>query len=672
MVLTRRIAASLPVLCLAGALAGAPESAAADSQPGPSVPTDVQSLQEKVEGIMAKEGISVNGMFRSQYLHSSISGDGAVASRRSEESIEYTSVDFDIRARPNTLTQGRLMFRMHQDWRNFFSDVGNPITARWISIDGQAGGVFRYNVGDYRQKYSPLTLYSPDIALLFEPEIFAAQRRDAMSEAFLGGNDRLLQGVNMNLDASLENSQTTLLRELHLNVLGARLRNVETAIGDGSKVTSFVEKSYFEKFLGGANADLALPYGLNAGGSYLVIFDKLGSYNPGLPITGVPQPADPELAAQFTNIFAGRGGVDVGSMLGWSAGSLSLGAEYAMTQDDTAFFADTSANSPIKHESIDGAALMARLQGGWSGSKAINFKLGGTYHRNEADFRNELAQTPSFRGERIMNLENDSSVVSSRIMGPSNAQYTTFDALYRHAFKFSPSAGTNSWHKAPFSKNSYNKSIMTQGEMAAFAANRTDIALQMVMPFGPATANRDGFTMDLSLGAWEDKVQAAALFSSLKEIEGDRIDSARALPATAFAQFGGGLKFEIGSMLGFAYPLTLSGSFVRSSAENDGLANDSVFVPTTLESDFLNAGLRYKFWRRAAVLAGYQQIKTRNTRPVKLEETQQNISGGLEYKIADGAYVTGEVGRISFEPAEGSPHKEFSQLQTDLFLSVRF
>lgn len=671
MVLTRRIAASLPALCLAGALAGAPESAAADSQTGPSLPTDVQSLDEKVEGIMAKEGISLNGMFRSQYLHSSIRGDGAVAGRRSEESIEYTSVDFDIRARPNTLTQGRLMFRMHQDWRNFFSDVGNPITTRWISIDGQAGGIFRYNVGDYRQKYSPLTLYSPDIALLFEPEIFAAQRRDAMSEAFLGGNDRLLQGVNLNLDASVENSESKLL-EMHFNILGARLRNVETAIGDGSKVTSFVEKSYFEKFLGGTNVDLALPLGLNVGGSYLQIFDKLGSYNPGLPVAGIPLPSDPELVAQRTHIFSGRGGVDVGSMLGWSAGSLSLGGEFAMTQDDSAYMDTTLPTPAVKHEFIGGTALMSRLQGGWSGNKAFNFKLGGTYHRNESDFRNELAQSPSFRGERIMNLENDTSVATSRILGPSNAQYTTFDAMYRHAFKFTPSVQTNSWHKAPFSKNSYNKSIMTQGEIAAFAVGRTDVALQLVMPFGPATANRDGFTVDLSMGAWEDKVQAAALFSSLKEIDGFQVGPALTLPVTDFGQVGGGLKFEIGSMVGFPYPITLSGSFVRSSLKNDGIAGDSLFVPVTLESDFLNAGFRFKFWKRAAYLAGFQQIKTRNTRPVKLEETQRNMSNGLEYKIAEGAYVTGELGLITFDPAEGSLHKEFSQLQTDLFLSVRF
>ena len=61
-------------------------------------------------------------------------------------------MDFDIRARPNTATQGRLIMRMHQDWRNFFSDIGNPINTRWISIDGKVKEMFSYNVGDFRQR----------------------------------------------------------------------------------------------------------------------------------------------------------------------------------------------------------------------------------------------------------------------------------------------------------------------------------------------------------------------------------------------------------------------------------------------------------------------------------------------------------------------------------------
>lgn len=658
--LSTRIITALLAAGLSGAFLplSAAEAAAAASEPAASSGKD--GWDRVMESLLAKEGISLSGNFRSQYLHSSIGGSGAVANRRSEESLEYTSVDFDVRARPNTLTQGRLVFRMHQDWRNFFSDVGNPISSRWISIDGQAKGIFRYNVGDFRQRYSPLTLWSPDIALLYEPDIYAAQRRDAMGEFFLGNNDRLLQGVNLNLDASLDNGQTTLLRELHVNLLGSRLRNAQTDIQAGSKPVAFVEMATMEKFLGGGNADLALPFGLSAGASHLLIFDKIGSFNGA---------GDPDSMAQWTNISAGRAGFDIGSLLGPKNFSLGLSAEYARSTDDsTRVRGDTNTS-----QNIVGSALLARFHGGWKSGSAFGFKVGVDFHRNEADYRNELAQSPSFRGERILNLENDTTGNLARIVDPRAAQYSSFDAMYRHAFKFAPSAGTNLWHKSPFTKNSYSNSIANQSELAAFAANRVDTALQLVMPFGPATANRTGIRSDITLSAWEDRIEVQGLMAFMDEIEGRRADSVRALPATAFTQTGGGLKLEVGSMLGLPYPLTLAGSLVRSTAKNGGIAADTVFRSHDVESDFINAGLRYKFWKRAAVLAGYQEIRTRNIRAsVESEEIQKNMGGGLEYKIAEGAYAIFSMNKVEVEPPAGAPNREFSQLQTDLFLTVRF
>ena len=56
---------------------------------------------------------------------------------------------------------------------NQFSSLKNPIFSRWISLNGDYKHIFTYDVGDFRQKYSPLTLYSPDLDIRFEPEIFA-------------------------------------------------------------------------------------------------------------------------------------------------------------------------------------------------------------------------------------------------------------------------------------------------------------------------------------------------------------------------------------------------------------------------------------------------------------------------------------------------------------------
>lgn len=663
----RTTAALLLAFGLSGAIleTGAAESAPAASPNSGAARSD--SLRGILEGILSKEGISVGGAFRSQFLLSEIDGAGAVPVRRAEESVEFTSVDFDIRARPNTLTQGRLVIRMHQDWRNFFSDIGNPIHTRWISVDGKARGMFSYNVGDFRKRYSPLTMHSPDIDLLYEPEFYAAQRREAMDEVFLGGNERMLQGVNFNFDAALDHARGNLLPELHFNLLGARLRNVETAIGDGSKVTALTEKWHFEKYLGAGNADFDLPFGLSVGGSHLTIFDKKGSYNPVVSPLG-----DPDTLAQFTQIWAGRAGFDLGKALGWEGASLKFSGEYAASADDSSWFEIGATDTALKSMDVTGAALMAGIEGSWKpSSKAYSLRGSLNYLRNETHYRNELAQTPTFRGQRIMNIENDSTP-GLRALTPQAAQYSTFDALYRHAFKFTPSAQSNAWHKAPFSKGSYDRSIAMQSELAAFSASRVDTSLQLIMPFGPATPNRVGVDARLAAGFWEERIEATVVYAGLKEIDGRPVDSVRTLPVTTFGQMGGGLKLEVGAMLGLSYPLTLSGSMIRSTAENDGIAGDTVFTARQVESDFINAGLRYKFWKRAAVLAGFQEIRTRNIRGATLEEVQRNVGGGLEYRISDGAYVVAGMNEVSVTPPDGAVHKEFSQRQYDLRLTVRF
>lgn len=200
--------------------------------------TRIDRLEQRLGKIISKAGIGFDGEFRSQMLWSRISGEGASDSRRTDEPVEYTLVDFDVHARPNDAISGRVMFRMYQDWRNFFSDISNPIFSRWLSIDGTVKGMFSYHVGDFRARYSPLTLWSPDIAIANEPEIFERLRSTAMAEEFIGGNDRLLQGVSIGLDAEL----APVFKEVHWNILGARLRTAETSIQNGSQVVNASRK----------------------------------------------------------------------------------------------------------------------------------------------------------------------------------------------------------------------------------------------------------------------------------------------------------------------------------------------------------------------------------------------------------------------------------------------
>jgi hypothetical protein len=648
----------LPVLPLLAGLVCAVPASSAESLDAPKTGAPAEKL---LEGILAKEGITLGGEFRSQYLHSSIGGPAALSSRRSEESVEFTSVDFDIRARPNTATQGRLMVRMHQDWRNFFSDIGNPINTRWISIDGSLKEMFSYHIGDFQQRYSPLTLHAPEFDVLYEPALFSGNRREAMDEAFLGNRNRLLQGVNLNFDAAVDRGSKGLFKELHVNVLGSRLRNVETSIQNGNKATAAIERSLVEKFLTAANTDMIFPFGASFGGSGLLIFDKNGSY---------AGPGEADTATQNTRILSGRAGYDMATLTGSEDWNVGFTAEYAMSKDDTNYYA-TPTDSVITRASIDGSALLARLSGSWKAGKAFGIRLGLNYLNNSADYRNELAQSPVFVGERILNIENDTAKV--RTNGVDARNYSTFDAMYEHVFKFAPSEQTNLWQRAPFSKNSYRNSIMTQGEMAAFAANRTDMALQMVMPFGPATPNRGGIQSDLTLSFLDERIEAQAVFAALENVSGVKVDSTASLPNTKFTQAGGGLKVEAGALIGLSLPFTLSGSLIRSTADNAGIAGDTVHTATKATSDFLNAGMQYSFWKRFSVLAGYQQItNTLTEKAVEAKQVQTHAAGGLGYKVASGANLLFSLGQVKVDNPAGATDADFSQLQTDLFLSVRF
>ena len=613
-----------------------------------------------LETIMAKEGISLGGVFRSQYLHSSIGGPGALSSRRSEESVEFTSVDFDVRARPNTVTQGRLVIRMHQDWRNFFSDIGNPINTRWLSIDGKVKGMFSYSAGDFLQKYSPLTLYAAAPEVMYEPALFAGDRREAMDEAFLDADQRLLQGVNLNFDAAVDHGARGILKEMHANLMGSRLRNVEISIQNGNKATAAVERSPAEKFLAGSNLDVSSGFGASLGGTALVIFDKEGSY----------AGSGSDTAAQHTLVTAGRAGFDLADLMGAEAWDLRLSGEFAMSKDDSNYYR-LPTDSVITRSSLDGSALALRLQGGWKPGKGFGIKAGVGYLKNEAGYRNELAQSPVFIGERILNIENDTSKLRTNDVRARN--YSTLDAMYRHVFKFAPSEQTNLWQRAPFQKDSWNSAILTQNEMAAFAAMRVDSSLQLLMPFGPATANRAGIQGDFTLDFLDDRVEAKAVFAALENATGPMLDSVKALPITKFTQAGGGLKVEAGGLMGLALPLTLSGSFIRSTADNAGLAGDSLHAATKVTSDFMNAGAQYSFWKRFCLLAGYQQIATTITKAgADAKQVQSHTSGGLGYKVAAGAQLLFSLGQVKVDQPAGAQDTDFSQLQTDLFLTVRF
>jgi hypothetical protein len=654
----------------------------------------VSVKQEKVmktlEGILAKAGISFGGEFRSQFFSSQAGGAAVNSNLRSGEGVENTSVDFDIKARPNTITQGRLIFRMQQDWRNFYSDISNPIFSRWVSIDGSYKGILSYNAGDFKQKFSPLTLYTPDIDILYEPEIFAQQATVAKNEVFLDDNQRMFQGVNLNFGAEVY----PVFNSLKVTALATRLRGIETSFQNGNKVIGLIEADTIEKFMAAANADATFLKGISVGGSFLNIFDSKASYSgPGGDVAA-------NIKAQNTKIGAGRAVVDIAALSGASNWKINLAGEFALSSDDSASYdttgwgasppSDTLAAKKVK--SINGSAIKAELNAGYSVQDFFNASINVGFINNASNYRNELAQTPDFIGRRIMNVENDGM---NSLTSVSLPLYSTFDAMYHYAFKFAPSVQNPKgwWTKEPFSKNSYTPMVLKRSELNALQYKYLnsvglDPSVQLVMPFGPATPNRTGINGNATLGFLNDRLQAKVLFASLKEIDSEAVmpatptSAAKKLPLTTYSQAGGGIKAELAKFIGWNYPINLSSSVVMSKAANDGIAGDTNFPTGSVNVSLFAENLYFKFWKRLAFLAGMEYInnQTQTLGPdLTLTSNQLFVELGLEYKVAEGSYVTGTVGQIDVKRTGNAtkinpiaPTTNFNQKLVGLFLRVMF
>jgi hypothetical protein len=630
----------------------------------------LEKIQKSLDGIMSKAGISIGGEFKSQAFRSTLDGPGAqmdsASSRRFKEPNEYTSVDFDIKARPNEMVTARVLFRMHQNWQNFFSDVSNPIFTRWLSIDGNVKDMFTFNAGNFKQKFSPLTLYAPEIEIMYEPTIFNRQRKLAMDENFVGENNRNLMGVNLAFDAEI----APIFNEFHAAIIGSRLRSRETSIKNGNYVVTSIEggNNRLAKYFAGGNIEATFLKGITLGFSELYIFDS--KYN--APFDYTDSTADTLVGK--TNVLSARPKIDIGKMIGNEALTLNISGELAISNSDSTRLVSDPDNPGRKlhtKSKVNGSGSILGGEVGYQIGNAFGFKINGNFIMNSQHFRNELAQSPTFIGSRIMNIEN----------GGFTKHYTTFDAMYNNVFKFAPAEPAPNgidWVKGPFQKNNYYRTIFTQSELQKLQdstlVNRPllDPALQLVFPFGIATANRVGIKTDFTANVLNGGIEIKALFTSLNEAAGQKRNEQSVYPKAKFSQTGAGLQIDLSKMIPvFKYPLTLSGSFVASTktrAEMDSMPKNDV------TSNFLNAGFYWQFYKRMAVLAGYQIINNTYSSKEDIKVDMGNMAVGVEWKLSDGADVVASLGKITLnsDVKVGNVRDEIEQGVADISLRVKF
>jgi len=715
---SKMITRTLTALALSSGLAAA------------SVADNQEAIESKVDSANAHRGLEVTGAVRGVAQASYFDTDQDTYGKNNKPDVErneFVNADFNFGFRPWESVRANAMLRLYAGMQDYFASAAKIIEVPWLNVEGQIGNNFYWVAGDFRQLYSPLTLFAPDVDIMYEPTVFARKRHMAEKQQLLEGNQRNLQGVNLQFRKDLNDVFGQVRAEgLFARVNRAQAIDLSGAEGNilpNDSLPGATQASNTDKFLLAGNLEL-LPLKQNAylGGTMMYIFDNEDSYTytyrhfdaDGNVSTNIDDPymisdINPyETQPQKTFILAGRVGGDVAGMLGNKNLILDATAELAMSMDDVytseVSYAMTTADDPTgigydsdgdgnndvyyatdatggfvlnetsSSESKSGLAINATLNAGYK-TDSWGIRLVGDVVFNDSLWFNNLAQSPKFFAQRVLNSDYDGSTVKYSVNSPL---YTTFDALYNFAPKFSPVAvslktddngfkagQTDSYNAAPYNKNSWTGNVYSKAQLALLQA-MADPAIQMILPNGKATANREGGRANLiaNVGDWFEAQGLFGIYMQVSPLAG--------FTDVSYMEYGGGLKADVGKALGFKKPLEISGSYKHSerTMEYDPTIMDvatgaPVDGKAEFKTDFINAGFYWQYLPRLGLTAGFQMVTMElndlqqkqsmanyaviaSTAPL-VKGTQMQWMVGLDYTLEKNAWLSLNFGMVNVE-----------------------
>ena len=703
-----------------------------------SVADNQEMLASKVDSANAHRGLEVTGAVRGVAQASYFNTDQDTYGKNimpDTERDEFVNADFNFGFRPWESVRANAMLRLYAGMQDYFASAAKIIEVPWLNVEGQIGNNFYWVVGDFRQQYSPLTLFAPDVDIMYEPQVFARKRHMAEKQQLLEGNQRNLQGVNLQFRADLNDIFGQVRVEgLFARVNRAQMLDLSGAEGNilpNDSVPGATQAANTDKFLLAGNLEL-LPLKKNAylGGTMMYIFDNEDSYTYTYRYFDPDQDGqlttDPtkdllisdinpfELDPQKTLILAGRVGGDVAGMMNNKNLILDATAEFAMSMDDnykrelsfvytTAddpaalgidmdadgdleyIVVDETGNAVVKNvsekETKSGMALNATLNAGYK-TDSWGVRLVGDVVFNDSLWFNNLAQSPKFFAQRVQNSDYDGETVKYSVNSPL---YTTFDALYNFAPKFSPVARSlktddnafknkgqsDSYNIAPYNKNSWTGNVYSKAQIALLNA-MADPAIQMVLPNGKATANREGgrATLIANAGDWLEAQGLFGIYTQVSPLFG--------FTDVSYTEYGGGLKVDVFKVLGFSKPLEISGSFKhtertmdfdptvgRMDLSADGITPAVLDGTAEMKTDFINAGIYVQYLPRLGITAGFQMInmelndgqqKQSQVEYAPIAMTAPMVKGkqmqwmvGLDYTLDKNAWLSLNFGMVTVE-----------------------
>lgn len=642
-----------------------------------------KQLDERVESLESRKGLEVFGVINGEFMRSEVYGLANMGEDPTQigfvdpyaermEKKQVTWLDLGLNFRPYETTQAKAIVRFSQDWQTFFASRSRPVSVRWLSMDGKFNKMISYNVGDFKQKYSPLTLWTPELEFIMEPKIFARDREELQYEHFLGDNERVLQGANVNFTSGSLGD----VAEVRLDGLFSRVRRSEFLDAQGKQGQEAGYKSDFENLVAATQLEALFIDNIFVGGGFLYNYDQEGTYlfedqidqeafgaTPGAPGTTISQNGQSPTTILSTQVTSVKAGVDIAGFVGLDFLKAEILAEVANSKQKQTFAsaAIEAEDANVLPEDLNGQALWAELGLGYE-SEIVNVNSTTRMIQNNDKFRNPFAQSTSFVGERILNSSNDNS---------DGTLYSTLDALYHGVSHYSPTSYETTYQAAPYEKNSYTNSIQ-------YGNVNQDPAVQATLPSGLATANRKGLTENLSVDAMNGGVKVEVAYKAL-EINNpvETSDASNSYSTTAkYTQIGAGVGSDLGQFIpNYEFPLEISGAFTQDVTKSSQLITQNsdgavLYNGETTEyiSTLVQSGAYFKVHRLFALLGGWQQLTKENNQLSgslnKFKTVESYWRAGGEFVIGDNAYFITSAGLLTVEQTNDTPDPVDANLRT--------
>lgn len=554
-----------------------------------------------------KEGAKLhfNGLGRTIIQQTGI--DGAVLDNDTTTIESLTDgeflLDLAVNATPNKTSEVQTIIRLRNEFGGFFG-AGMSVEVRELWARGIIGDILKYRVGDMDVVMSPYTLFlEPEEGSINEPAVFAPQREVVHYEQFYTDeNTRRLQGAK--LDFGLDFAQG--LDEMNAKAFIARIRGTDFF----TTPTRLISGGSLDFSTASLNDSLGLKadFGLNA----VHTFDDLqsGDANSGIRNTVYTLDFDVTIMDKKDMALHLIGETGMSALKTAERVRNADGDEENVTlteEDDT--FLDVGLALDLKKQNLKISASFIDVGPDFFSAAAQSKRIDYTA---EKTFYNRIGSDRNVRTPALFDLSRDRGLytfgISDRLMA--------YDPRYSNT-----------------------------------------------MPYGKATANRQGVRVGLEYGKAEDKFNATVDGAFLTELRGQGTTELK-----SFTLVRAAANLNIHRFASWQKKLRATLGIQLESTSRDGQEIEQV----DLSSNLLELGLEAEIFSKFELVLGAKLFSAEGTDYVPLigqfndvqdfpapfvaDDQETMIGMGIKYEFKKDIYMTIQYNSFSSQLGTDNPN----------------